>query len=330
VYERRYPGLDLSEFDRLAAQSTVFTHTVPAGIYTQAVVPSLMTGNSIDVVSSSADGRLLSVHDPESDKWSTFDQHEIVFQDALNAGYRTAIAGWFNPYCRILPSVLDQCFWTSQQPPEENESYLARSQTLTRLLAKVLQITDIREHAASLHISDYHGIYAAGDRMLADSSDNFLFIHMCIPHPGGIYNRATGSLATKNSTYLNNLALADRYLTHVRSLLEQKGQWDSSTVIVMGDHSWRTSLLWASGPEWTNEEQIASDGGQFDDRPAYIVKLPNQHQEVKIDTPFAATNTRKLLDLSIEGKMQTPEELKTWVASIKSPNQSSPGAVMSR
>ena len=32
VYERRLPGLQLPAFDALAAQATVFTHAVPAGI----------------------------------------------------------------------------------------------------------------------------------------------------------------------------------------------------------------------------------------------------------------------------------------------------------
>ena len=31
--------------------------------------------------------------------------------------------------------------------------------------------------------------------------------------------------------------LADRYLAHMRQLLEQNDQWDPATVIVMGDHS---------------------------------------------------------------------------------------------
>ena len=44
IYEHRYPGLKLPAFDRLAAVSTVFTRTVPAGYFTDIVLPSLMTG----------------------------------------------------------------------------------------------------------------------------------------------------------------------------------------------------------------------------------------------------------------------------------------------
>jgi hypothetical protein len=43
-YERRFPALQLPAFDALAAQATVFTHTIPAGIMTEKVLPSLLTG----------------------------------------------------------------------------------------------------------------------------------------------------------------------------------------------------------------------------------------------------------------------------------------------
>jgi hypothetical protein len=53
-------------------------------------------------------------------------------------------------------------------------------------------------------------------------------------------------------------------------------QWDAATVILMGDHSWRTALLWSHDPGWTVEERRASHQGSFDDRPFYAVKLPHQ------------------------------------------------------
>jgi hypothetical protein len=152
--------------------------------------------------------------------------------------------------------------------------------------------------------------------MLADKTTTFLLIHMPIPHPGGIYNRVTGALDPRNSTYLDNLALSDRYLAHVRSVLEAQGEWDRSTIVVMGDHSWRTKLLWSGAPGWTPEEEDASHGGQFDDRPGYIVKLPYQHAGTRIDVPFAAVRTRALMDQLMCAKISSPGELSAWVQSV--------------
>ena len=166
--------------------------------------------------------------------------------------------------------------------------------------------------AAEAHIRDYSDLLAAGDARLNDSSATFLFLHMPIPHPGGIYNRKTGELAAGNPSYLNNLALADEYLRHIMWLLQQRGEWDSAAVIVMGDHSWRTQLLWLHTPEWTAEEDAASHGGQFDDRPGYIVKLPGQHQASRIDESFVALRTRSLLRNILNGHIQTPTDLAAW------------------
>jgi hypothetical protein len=259
---------------------------------------------------------MLSIHNPQTNAWTGFDQHGTIFQDAQSAGYKTGLAGWYNPYCRLLPQVLDSCFWTAQltalTTPYRSHFHLA-----DLIYSKTFHVPDAGEDLSLRHLSDYRSLFAAADTMLEDSSTNLLFLHMPVPHPGGIYHRATGEFATKNSTYIDNLALADSYLAHVRALLERNGRWNSSTVIIMGDHSWRTKLLWSADPDWTPEEQIASDGGQFDDRPGYIVKLPGQHTGARIDTPFAATNTRQLMDEIIHQKIQSPEQLSAWVTSVR-------------
>ena len=71
--------------------------------------------------------------------------------------------------------------------------------------------------------------------------------------------------------------------------------------------------MWEILPEWTHEEQIASQGGEFDDRPVYLVKLPGQTTGARIDTPFYALNTRGLLDALLAQKIQSEDDLKEWV-----------------
>jgi hypothetical protein len=121
------------------------------------------------------------------------------------------------------------------------------------------------------HVADYRKLLTAGDRFLDDLSLSFVLIHMPVPHPGEIYDRRIGAFGKAGASYLDNLALADRYLDHVHLLLEQRGEWNSSTIVIIGDHSWRTKLVWVGSPEWTAEDQAASNGGEYDDRPAYIV-----------------------------------------------------------
>jgi hypothetical protein len=326
VYERRFPGLQLPGFDALAAQAAVFTHTVPAGSMTAIVVPSLLTGASVDEIQPSIDVRRLSLHNPDTKAWRQLDEHDTVFQDALNLDYDTAVAGWFNPYCRILPDVLEHCFWAfgssannSMAPRASFESNLMqpwkhffRDGLGYRVASLFVDVSDLSEVEAGQHISDYVALTAAADRILEDQTAGFALIHMPIPHPNGIYDRKTDRFVVKDSGYVDNLALADQFLRHVRTKLEESGQWDTSTIVVMGDHSWRTTYIWKDLPEWTKEEQTASRGGQFDDRPAYIVKLAGQHDGLRIDAPFAALRTRRLFDALLEQKIRSKEELSAW------------------
>lgn len=326
VYGQRYPGLQLPAFDRLAGQASVFTDVIPAGYRTEVVIPSLFTGQRADDIRSSSDGHQLLLHHAVSSTWSSFNPYQTVFQDALEAGYSTAIAGWYNPYCRIMPQVLDRCFWTLNMPlmgaltPSRTimgnitASFASKAHFLPDLISRFRKVAVFHVESSRPHQLDYQVISSAADRLLEDPSANFIFLHLPIPHPVGIYNRHTGQFADQDSTYIDNLALADRYLAHARAVLEQNGTWDSSTVIVMGDHSWRT-WLWKNN--WGPEQQRATHGGEFDPRPAYIVKLPYQHQPARIDSPYAAIHTRALLDAIIAGQIHSPAGLAAWTAQWK-------------
>jgi hypothetical protein len=329
VFEQRYPGLELPAFDRLAAQSTVFTHAIPTGDHTHFVLPSLITGIPANEIQASASGRLVALRSPANGRLVAFDQHDTVFQDAIDAGYDTAVDGWYNPYCRIMPAVLDHCFWTYREfAPANLSSHRSVGRNLFRPFRYLwLDIKHLfgrgpgapSDEARNLrqHTMDYRGLLAAGDGYLADPKIDFLFLHLPIPHPYGIYDRAQKNFAAKPTSYVDNLALADVYLAHVREILERQNQWDSATVVVMGDHSWRTSKVWVDSMIWTDEDNAASHGGAFDDRPAYLVKLPGQQTSAKIDAGFSAIHTRALFDAVMQGRLHSPADLEAWAREQK-------------
>jgi hypothetical protein len=330
VYGHRFPGLELAAFDALASEATVFTHTIPAGSMTEIILPSLLTGGPIDEIRLSPNGRLFSIRNAKTEAWQRFDEHDTVFQDALNLHYRTAVAGWYNPYCRILPDVLDHCFWSydisaknTMAPEAPLQSNLMqpwihffRDSIGYRVASLFLHISGQNDIDGEQHISDYVALAKAADEILEDESAGFALIHMPIPHPNGIYDRRTDRFTLTHSNYLDNVALADKFLRHVRSKLEQSGQWDASTIVITADHSWRTKYGWRNMPEWTKGKEIASQGGQFDDRPAYIVKLAEQHTGARVDVPFAAVNTRSLFDALLAQKIRSKEELSEWASRV--------------
>jgi Sulfatase len=333
AFEHRYPGLQLPALDAFAASATNFSHAQPFDIYTEVVLPGLMAGKPFDAMQTSPTVEL-SVHNEVTGKWQPFHQDDTVFQDALNQGYRTAATGWYNPYCRIIPSVLDSCYWTYRYP---SNLMLPSNSLLANMLAPMKLLTWMALNTAPArvrvycmnrlhipmqkalitqgHIDDYLDLDARADALLRDRSYGFVLLHLPVPHPWGIYDRSTGKFTTTGSSYINNLALADKCLAGIRQTLEQTGQWDSSTILLMGDHSWRTQQLWRLPKvefRWAKEDEIASHGGQYDPRPAYIVKLPNQTTTAHIDTLFHTVNTRKLFDAIMAHQIHTPADLATW------------------
>lgn len=319
LYGRRAAGLNLPAFDALRAQSVVFADARPAGYYTERVLPALMTGRPVARIRSTVAGGLWTQSETGAD-WQAFRPSDTVFADAKDRGLRVGIAGWYNPYCRILPGLLDQCFWADHDAAAANflpsRSPLANAMAwLARLGMDMRRVFSHRGEGGSAAIAprlaDYRDLIAASDSMLRDPSLTFVFLHLPLPHPPGFYNRRVGAFAA-GGTYLDNLALADKTLAHLRDLLAQQGEWDSSTIVLMGDHSWRVDR-WKSEQGWTAEEERAS-GGRFDDRPAYLVKLPNEARGFEVATPFPALRTRELFDHLFDGSIASPEDLKAWAS----------------
>jgi hypothetical protein len=337
LFERRFPGLQMPAFDAFAAQATNFTQVVPIDINTEIVLPGLMEGISIDDIRTAPSGRLL-MHTAKPDKWNVFDPHNTVFQDALNAGYSTGVAGWYNPYCRMTAAVLDQCAWVFRMPVSNgmsvSDSVLHNMVGPLNMVAwmlstagpEKLQRAVIRHRfpgsagaEAQDHLADFEQVYAAANKLVDDPKASFILLHLPIPHPVGIYDRATGAVEPTGS-YIDNLALADKCLANIHAELQQLGQWDSSTIVLMGDHSWRTKQLWLRrdfGVLWKREDSAASDGGLYDPRPAYMVKLPGQMAPFRVGTKYRAVNTRLLFDEILSHKITSPADLTAWAESVR-------------
>jgi hypothetical protein len=324
VYGHRAPDLLLPAFDALASTSSVFTDVRPAASITEIAVPSMLTGLQVTKIAASLDGGALRMG--VGNQWVTFEPQNTAFGDALRAGYSTGLAGWYNPYCRLLPEVLDRCFWTSSWELTglmmvDRDSIGANTLQPVVKLARTIPGMFVHNQGSfrlsmvaeqEQHIDDYHRLSAASDALLLDPTIGFVFLHLPVPHPHGIYDRKQRSLVIAPTTYLDNLALADEYLAHVRQLLQGKGEWDSSAIVVTGDHSWRT---WMWNTALTDKEDIAAANraGGFDDRPGLMVKLPGQTTGNRIDTAFQATHFRKLIDQILTGQLRTGSDLKNSV-----------------
>lgn len=137
---------------------------------------------------------------------------------------------------------------------------------------------------------------------------NLAFVHMMLPHvPYAFYRDWTprersGDVDVDGTYYLENIYACDAVIGDITRILKERGDFDSSLVIIMSDHGQRST-----GPEtW----------GQLDISPVMpekhiplIIKLPGQTKRFDYDqTVFTADLSPLFSDY-----LKTPETVRDWV-----------------
>jgi hypothetical protein len=309
AFEHRFPGLAMPAFDHLKSQSFLFENLQPAARYTDIALPTLFLGKTVEDIKSDANGRAILKLAGQK-QWSQLDPHATIFATAQRDGWTTGVAGWWNPYCRILPDTLDACYWSTE---ETNGIFSTEKSVLANAAAPLLtkagwsSSPPVEEkHQASLVV-----LMQQANALIADERIKFVFIHLPVPHAPGIFDRKTGSLRN-GGTYIDNLALADRSLGELEQSLDRTASASQTTLVVCSDHSWRTAM-WKLDANWSQEEEAASQG-QFDPRPLLMIRYPQQSNPVAISQPFRHILLHSILVGMLDGRLATAGQLQQWLS----------------
>lgn len=313
VYEHRMANLQMPHFDELKGGSMVFSDVQPEGYYTERILPALFIGRKINDIRSSTN-RDLEYHDYFDARWERFNQQATVFGEAKRLGWTTGIAGWFNPYCHILHDVLDSCYWQSIVPFEGEVA--GAEPTLGEVIAAPFE-WPTRESRVSLyrsvvraHTQEYLDLTGASDSLIKNEGIDFVFLHLPVPHPVGIYSRRTSKLGTIGS-YIDNLALADKTIGDLLQTIQGTAEVSRTIVIVSSDHSWRINE-WRKHSLWTREDQRAS-GGKFDTRPFLLIHFPGDKTGETRAEPLPELATNGILSAILKGEVRSQGELNQWL-----------------
>jgi hypothetical protein len=283
VFEHRAKDLELPNFDALRAVSTLFTDVQPVGDKTVKVIPSLLTGEAVDAIHFDFANRF-SVHDIDRRGWHPVNGGGTVFGEARAQGWRTAVVGWYNPYCTIYGDALDSCYFMDV---DRIDGFMSQRlgfwknvySPLEQMVREVKAPARADKHGCDFDVRQRYKTHVDLEdhalTMLRGDEADFLFLHMAIPHSPNIWSRIDDDFTQScDSSYLDNLALVDKVLGKYMAVLRASPRWKDTTVIVQGDHSWRVEL-WNWMPAWTDEDDAASRG-VFDPRPALIVHQAGQ------------------------------------------------------
>ena len=312
VFEHRAHDLTLPHFDALKQMSTVFTNVQPVGYRTVKIVPSLLTGKVVDDYRFRFNNSFV-VHEAGVPGWQPVRGSNSVFGDAQRAGWRTAVVGWYNPYCTIYGDAIDDCYWMNL---DRIDGLMSQKDTFVKNTWSPLEqiVREIRAPAkADRRACNYdvkqrrstdRDLQQHWTELLKTDQADFIFLHMSVPHSPNAWSRMNDDFTQFcNSSYLDNLALADRLLGQMLEILQSSPRWKDTTMIVQGDHGWRIDL-WNWLPSWTDEDEEASRG-VFDPRPAVIIHQAGQTQGQAVTAAWPLLNVHGVVEEVIHH--QTPQ-----------------------
>ena len=321
IFDSRQPDVLLPNFDRLARSSVVFSDLQPPaaapgpGAATEAVVPSLLLGKVIVELRKPYPGPP-SYRSIPGGAWQRFNERDTIFASAHSLGWTTGVAGWYNPYCRLLPHVLDRCVWVLSEPLRADlAGGLSTNHSVSENLSVMMPFHSTVNHLihgstnefARTHIDDYVSVMSYAKELIQDSRIRFVFIHLPRPHPPGIYDRVQQSIGD-HGTYLDNLVLADQSLAALQDVIQSTPAAANTTLIISSDHSWRT-YMWKGTPAWSAEAMRITQGGKFDPRPVLIVHLPGEDGPQIIAKPVNLLFAHNLLEALLRGQIHTMPDI---------------------
>ena len=313
LFEHRAHDLTLPSFDRLRNESALYTDVQPAGYKTVKVVPSLLTGRLIDDIKYRFSNKQM-VHYADTGRWDQLEGAGTIFSDARKSGWRTAVVGWYNPYCTVYGDALDSCYWAYEDPlgidTAQGTSYWNNVQRplkeiVTQIYSPELEREQVCDFGVVQRVKSYLDLIERAQEVLEGDQADFVFLHLPVPHPPAIWDRLNDQFDNKcENSYVSSLALADHTLGKIVTVLQQSPRWADTTVVVQGDHSWRINL-WNSMAGWTDEDDQASRD-EFDPRPAVLIHNAGQMQQETDGRALSLLFVHDALEDVLQGKTVQP------------------------
>jgi hypothetical protein len=301
-------GVELPEIDGFRYQAVYASNAFPPlGEGTLTALPSLTLGEQVAAARQLGPAEL-SVRLAASGKVVPWNSLPNVFSRAREAGFNTAVVGWFHPYCRVLNENLTACWWW-----EAGRQHNSMGERLPELLLnqprRLFETSLLSPFGQSLmthqHIRTYRAMLERAEQVAADPQYGLSLVHLPVPHAPHFYDASSGQFTRSNSRisgYWDSLQLLDRALGELRRTMEGAGTWDSTAILLSSDHSFRVAF--------------ALDG-KMDHRVPFLLKLPGQRVGVSFTPRFSAIVTHDLLLGILRGELRTPEAVVGWLEKRK-------------
>ncbi len=288
----RMAGFKSPEMDRLANESFGADSAIAPALYTEAAIPSILTGKRVDYTMRSPNGDLLLWYRDSLGSLRRLEEPNL-FTRLQSAGSNVGVVGWYHSYCSDLARDVSRCWTVAPVPLATPGIGLLRTTAAALSASYALDVASKRRFIRREADLLTHGTGIATDSTLA-----LAFVHLAVPHGPFVQ-------FYKGNGYFGNLTVVDAALGTIRNRLEQAGMWDASTIIVTGDHGVASARIGAPAPPGTENNRSA-------DVP-FLIKLPNQHKREVFSAPIGTEVLASLIPELLSGKLREPEALVTWL-----------------
>jgi sulfatase-like protein len=332
AFASRPPSVQLPELDRLRAESLVAANAYPPARWTLVSIPALVTGRLVaDALPSSYNelaltfgeaGQTQPPQPPQS--WSA---QPNVFSRAREIGVKSAVVGWYHPYCRVIGADLDRCSFTVVANETDrlnqrlSQSMIEHFRTLGRAAPVIREVLpkSVKSGAGwqSTYVWDLKRMTQESAAAATDGSLSLVMIHFPAPHFPCQYDRRKGDFTVEDfavksrCNYFDNLELVDRTFGDLRRAMERAGSWDNTVVLLSADHWWRTEI-WPKNQSWTEEEQaVKSDDS--DHRVPFMLKLKGQRESLIYQPSFNTVLSQELILALLRGDLSAPPDVTAWL-----------------
>jgi len=297
TFEARPIGLELPELDRLRRESLYADAARPPAGATEVSMPALITGRPVVAVAPMSPNDLtLTFADGKTARWSAYPN---VLARARALGYDTALIGWHLPYPRVLGGSLGFADWKPSVASEQ-----ARGDTLGQALQNQLGSLVPPANVRRLLPRRFAELADLAIRTATDRRFGLVLLHLPVPQPPGIYDRATGRLTAWNFTgegggYVDNLALADRMVGELRRALDRARLGDRTWLVVSSNRWWRASKQY---------------DGQADHRVPFLARPPDGGRPAHLEVAFNTLGTHDLILAILRGSISDTRDAAAWLA----------------
>jgi hypothetical protein len=297
TFEARPPGLELPELERLRRESLYADAARPPAGTTEVTIPALIIGRPVVAVAPTSPKDLeLTFKDGKTAQWSA---QPNVFASARTLGYDTALIGWRLPYPRVLGGSLGLGHWRPSVDFEQARGHPLGEALLNQWASLAPPVN--RRRLLSRRVAELADLAI---RAAADDRFGLVFLHLPVPQPPGVYDRATERLTAWNfggegGGYFDNLALADRAVGELRRALDRARLGDLTWIVVSSTRSWRASKQY---------------DGQTDPRVPFIVRPPFGGPTRHVDAPFSTLATHDLVLAILRGSVSDTTDTAIWLS----------------